>query len=107
MRMPGILSSLRAGSDRRREARQEVPQLAVESRALEVELVDASESGLGIEAERPLKIGVIYPFRLCRDGQVSEVYGLVRWCRTESPDRFRAGVSVGKTIGPSLALLAT
>lgn len=108
MKMPGFWSTWRSsGGDRRREARQAVPHLVVESAAMEVELVDASDSGLGVEAERPLKIGVIYPFRLRRDGEVSEVYGLVRWCQTERPDRFRAGVSVGKTVGPPLSRLAS
>lgn len=107
-KMPGFWSAWRgSGGDRRREARQPVPQLAVDSAALEVDLVDASDSGLGVEADRPLKIGVLYPFRLCRDGQVSEVYGLVRWCRTGDANRFRAGVSVGKTIGPPLSRLAS
>lgn len=105
--MPGFWSAWRNGGERRREERQVVPQLAVDSTALEVELVDASESGLGVETDRPLKIGVTYPFRLCRDGAVSEVYGLVRWCRTGGADRFRAGVSVGKTIGPPLSRLAS
>ncbi len=105
--MPGIWSVWRGGSERRRETRQAVPSLAVDSPAMEVDLIDASGSGLGVEAERPLRIGVIYPFRLRRDGQVSEVYGLVRWCETASPNRFRAGVSVGKTVGPPLSRLAS
>lgn len=108
IKMPGFWSAWRAGGgDRRREARQAVPHLAVDSAALEVELVDASDSGLGVESDRPLKIGVVYPFRLHRDGQVSEVYGLVRWCRTRGADRFRAGVSVGKTVGPPLSRFAS
>lgn len=108
MKMPGFWSVWRGGGgDRRRESRQAAPHLVVESAALEVELVDASDSGLGVEAERPLKIGVIYPFRVHRDGEVSEVYGLVRWCGEGGPHRFRAGVSVGKTIGPPLSRLAS
>lgn len=105
MGLASIMSAWRSGSERRRESRQAVPQLAVDSPAIEVDLIDVSGSGLGIEAERLLRIGVIYPFRLCRDDQVSEVYGLVRWCDEYGPDRFRAGISVGKTIGPPLSTL--
>ena len=107
IKMPGFWSAWRGGDERRRESRQAVPRLVVESTALEVEVVDASDSGLGVEAERPLRIGVIYPFRLRRGDQVSEVYGLVRWCRTGGADRFRAGVSVNKTIGPPLSRFAS
>ncbi|MFQ5350128.1 MAG: PilZ domain-containing protein [Thermoanaerobaculia bacterium] len=106
MRMPSIWAAWRAGRERRREARQAVPGLTVESPAVEVDLVDASGTGLGILTKRPLRIGVIYPFRLRRDGQVSEVYGLVRWCEAAKTGRFRAGVSVGKTIGPALSTIA-
>ena len=104
--MPGIWRAWRAVSERRRESRQAVPDLAVDSPAVEVDLVDASGTGLGIEADRPLRIGVVYPFRLRRGGQVSEVYGPVRWCDRAGPDRFRAGISVGKTIGAPLSSLA-
>lgn len=79
----------------------------VDSPAGEVELVDASHSGLGVATERPLKVGVIYPFRLRRDERVSEIYGLVRWCDETGHNRFRAGISVGKTVGPSLSSLAS
>jgi hypothetical protein len=97
--------SARRGSERRSESRQAASHVAVDSPAVEVELVDASSSGLGIEVERPLKVGVIYPFLLRCGPQVSEVYGLVRWCETASPTRFRAGISVGKTVGPPLSHL--
>jgi hypothetical protein len=59
-----------------------------------------------VVTERPLKIGVIYPFLVRCGQQMSEIYCLVRWCRTESSDRFRAGLSVGKTVGPPLSRLA-
>lgn len=96
------LWSARTRAERRRESRRAVAGLAVDSPAIEVELVDASDSGLGVESERPLRIGVVYPFRLRRDGAVSEVYGTVRWCAEASANRFRAGVAVAKTIGPPL-----
>ena len=99
--------SWRPGLERRRETRQAVPQLAIDSPAVEVDLVDASGRGLGIEAERPLKVGVIYPFRLRRDGKVTEVFGLVRWCEPARRQRFRAGISVSKTLGPPLASLTS
>ena len=106
MRMASIRSLWRSGAERRRESRQPVPSLAVDSPAVEVMLIDASDSGLGIEAERPLRVGVIYPFRLRRGEEQSEVYGLVRWCDEAGPETFRAGVSVGKTVGPPLSRLS-
>ena len=107
MRIAGIRSLWRGGGERRRETRQAVPSLEVDSPAVEAVLVDASDSGIGIEAERPLRIGVIYPFRLRRDELRSEIYGLVRWCDEAGPDAFRAGLSVGKTIGPPLSRLSS
>ena len=107
MKIADIWSAWRSGGERRRESRRAVPDLAVDSPALEVDLVDASRTGLGVTTARPLRIGVVYPFRLRRDGQVSEVYGLVRWCETDGADRFRAGVSVGKTVGPPLSSFAS
>ena len=107
MRRIGIWRWRRGGRERRHEVRQPVDELAVESPAMEVRLVNVSGSGLGIEAERPLRIGVVYPFRLRLDEQASEVYGLVRWCDSASPRCFRAGVSVGKTVGPPLSRLVS
>ena len=107
MRMASIRSLWRSGAERRRESRRAVPSLVVDSPAVEATLVDASDSGLGIEAERPLRIGVIYPFRLRRDEHECEVWGLVRWCGEAGPDAFRAGLSVGKTIGSPLSQLAS
>ncbi len=92
--------------ERRREERRPAPQVSIESPALEVTLCDTSDTGLGIEAERPLKVGVVYPFKLRRGTRVSEVYGLVRWCQTVRRDRFRAGVTVGKTVGASVSSLS-
>lgn len=106
MRLTGIWSARRGGSDRRREPRRAVPDLSVACTALDVEMIDASGSGLGITAERPLRIGVVYPFRLSREGKVSEVYALVRWCEEQSAERFRTGLSVGKTVGLPLSRLA-
>jgi hypothetical protein len=106
MRMAGLWSVWR-GSERRREPRQSAPQLVVDSPAIDVSLVDASGSGLGVESERPLRLGVVYPFRVRREGRVSEVYGLVRWCASTRPHHFRAGISVGKTVGPPLSSLAS
>jgi hypothetical protein len=104
--MANILNAWRSGTERRSEARQAVPQIVVDSPAVEVGLIDASDSGLGIESVRPLRIGVIYPFRLRRNDEVCEIYGLVRWCDAAAEERFRAGISVGKTIGPPLSHLA-
>ena len=105
--MPGIWNAWRSGVERRHESRLPVPELAVDSPAVEVDLVDASVTGLGIEVERPLRVGVVYPFRLSRDGKSSVVYGLVRWCESAGPDSFRAGISVGKTVGPPISSLAS
>ena len=105
--MLGFWSAWRGDGERRRESRQTVPDLAVDSQVIEVDLIDASDTGLGIEAERPLKVGVTYPFRLRRDGEQCDVYGLVRWCETADRGRFRAGISVGKTVGPPISSLAS
>ena len=86
--------------------RRQVPELAIDSPALEVALRDTSDSGLGIEAERPLKVGVIYPFRVRSGDDTREVYGLVRWCRTAGDGRYRAGVTVGKTVGRPVSRLS-
>ena len=107
MRITGIRGLWRGGDERRRESRQTVPSVEVDSPAVEAVLVDASDSGIGIEVERPLRIGVIYPFRLRRDELRSEIYALVRWCDEAGPDGFRAGLSVGKIIGPPLSRLAS
>lgn len=106
MRLAGLRYLWRGAGDRRLEACAPVPGLVVDSPAAEVILVDASDSGLGIEVERRLRIGVIYPFRVRGDGRESEVYGLVRWCDAAGPDAFRAGVSVSKTVGPPLSRLS-
>ena len=95
-----------ARPERRREERQPAPRLSVDSPAVRVELLDASETGLGVITRRPLKIGVLYPFLVHCGDQRCEVYGLVRWCQTEGTDRFRCGISVGKTVGPPLLHLA-
>lgn len=64
------------------------------------QIVDLSESGLGIESSQPLEVGRRYAFRLKTRRARPEFLGEVRWCRLESfgsgqnDPVYRAGVEL-------------
>ncbi len=83
-------------AERRREPRTAVHDINVESPVVEAVLVDASDSGLGVEVARQLRIGVLYPFRLSRGAEAVEIYAVARWCAASGDAVYRAGLSLAR-----------
>ena len=92
---------LARGEEDRVEQRYVTPEVGVES-PIRAEVVDVSESGMGLLSSDPLRVGASYVFRLRYGQRDLGLPGKVEWCRLTGTERrngdahatvYRAGIS--------------